>query len=172
MASMHIIDEYDDDTQIKKMLGNSLRRGDVIATNANGYRNSCVMGIWNGTKTVTLSSFPDDYGSVPREFEITDDNEFLPDHWHEVIDHNNYVWFSADIRKRIVDAIMLRKVGKWVKCPVYKVDIGGETWNFEHYFGSIGKGKGAATIANLIKNIQDDECSYAMTAMDTISIYT
>jgi hypothetical protein len=152
MASLHIVHKDDDDTDIAKMLGKDLKRGDVISTSVGGYRNSCVKGIWNGRRTVQLEDFPDDYGTVPREFEISD-TEFSPSHWLDVIDHNNYVWFTADIRKRIVECLQGQSEF---------LEISGWRWKFDYY---------VELTDEFYKRILNDECYYAMTSTKTIAIY-
>ena len=47
--------------------------------------------IFNGEEIIDLTGDPDDYGSIPEEFQIA---EFPSQYWHELIDYNNYVSFN------------------------------------------------------------------------------
>jgi hypothetical protein len=64
-----------------------LKRGDVVENVNCGYRNNGV-GIYDGYKCY-LSSFPDDYGTVPVEFNVIFEFPIL--YWSERIEHNEYV---------------------------------------------------------------------------------
>ncbi len=69
-----------------------LKRGDFVCYDFYlGYRNEG-KAIYDGTKIVDLSFDPDDYGSIPEEFQVI--VEFPPMYWSEVIDNNNNVPFN------------------------------------------------------------------------------
>ena len=79
----------------------NIARGDtVILESEAGYRNNGIY-MWNGNIVISLYTACDDYGSVPPEIEIADDNDFTADSWNNLVDHNNIVWFSTEIRNRI-----------------------------------------------------------------------
>jgi len=93
--------------------GPGIKRGDIIRAVPFGYRNDGVQ-IWDGEKAIELEDDPDDYGTLPRCFEIDGINEFTPDYWHGHIDHNAFVWFSEDLIKKMNED--------------KKVTIHGKTW--------------------------------------------
>lgn len=89
--------EYDID-ELKYV---SPKNGDIIHDDDySGYRNDGKRVWWNG-KMHELSDYPDDYGTLPRFVQITDENGLTPYHWIYVIDHNTYIWFSKDILTRL-----------------------------------------------------------------------
>ncbi len=60
-----------------------LRRGDIIFLEFDiGYRNDGKL-IFDGTSVTDLADEPDDYGTVPSEFQ-----NFPPKYWSETVDHN------------------------------------------------------------------------------------
>lgn len=89
-------------TFILRGKGADIRRGDILLTGEGiGYRNHGKT-IFNGKDFIPLANSPDDYGTVPKEFQI---GEFPPRYWIEVIDHNYLVpidvkskmpWLSAN----------------------------------------------------------------------------
>ena len=95
------------DEQLQKMTEYILRkipkiaRGDVVGVNELvGERNNGVF-MWDGTAVIPLYTGADDYGSVPCEIEIADDNNFDAKSWKDLIYHNDYVWYSPKIRQRM-----------------------------------------------------------------------
>ena len=83
----------------------TIAQGDtVVIESESGYRNTGVF-MWNGKKVIDLYTEVDDYGSVPPEIEISDDNDFTAYSWENLVDHNNYVWYSPEIRDRIKDSL-------------------------------------------------------------------
>ena len=82
-----------------------IARGDVVILDTDaGYRNDGKF-IWNGKKVIDLYTEVDDYGSLPPEIEIADDNDFTAYSWEDLLDHNNLVWYSPEIRDRIKEAL-------------------------------------------------------------------
>lgn len=103
-TSVHMIEideEYDDhpeiisDIALNALLSTrniDLRRGDFVCYQHQlGYRNNG-KAIYNGVKILNLSFEPDDYGSIPEEFQAV--IEFPPLYWSEVIDHNSNIPFT------------------------------------------------------------------------------
>jgi hypothetical protein len=79
----------------------NIANGDIIDIESEShYRNNGIF-MWNGKKVVELYTDYDDYGSVPPEIEIADDNDFTPTSWLDLIDHNSVIWFSPEIRSRM-----------------------------------------------------------------------
>ena len=100
----------------------NIAKGDiVIIESESGYRNTGKF-IWNGKKVVDLYTEVDDYGSVPPEIEITDDNDFDAYSWYDLIEHNNFVWYSPEIRDRIKDSLNNNLIAQ--------IDIRGTLWTF------------------------------------------
>jgi hypothetical protein len=101
--------------------------GDVIEiTDApgHGYRNNGKM-IWYQKKAHLLAFYPDDYGNLPEFVEISDTNSFTPYYWFKdfAIDHNNFVWFSQQVRRRL-------KFKKTDKGFLAKTEIKGVEYKF------------------------------------------
>ena len=79
-----------------------LRKGDLILFDSKiGYRNNGV-AIFDGVNIVELYGEVDDYGSLPREFRVIEDNVPI-NYWKDIdeeddtkrgITHNNIVWFD------------------------------------------------------------------------------
>ena len=90
------IQKYISDVKIR------IKDGDIIENLMHsGYRNNGKYIWWKG-KVCELSDDPDDYGTLPRYVQISDENGFTPYHWIDVIDHNSYIWFSKEILERLV----------------------------------------------------------------------
>lgn len=70
-----------------------LKRGDIVAHEFLGYRNSGRL-IYTGEKIIDLSDEHDDYGNVPKEFKAI--TEFEPNYWCDRIYHNFYIWLDLD----------------------------------------------------------------------------
>ena len=77
-----------------------INAGDVIKTEVNGYRNSGKY-MWDGKNVIDLYYGYDDYGSVPPVIQITDNNDFTPNSWKNLIVHNNLIFFSKAITDRL-----------------------------------------------------------------------
>ena len=75
-----------------------ISRGDTLILDCvSGYRNDGVY-LWDGSKVIDLYTDVDDYGSVPPDMKIfdEDDDYRLPTHWEGIIDHNHIVWFDVE----------------------------------------------------------------------------
>lgn len=69
-----------------------LRRGDFVFSETHlGYRNDGKY-IFDGEEILNLNEEPDEYGSIPTEFQI---GEFPPRYWINLIDHNNWIPFDV-----------------------------------------------------------------------------
>jgi len=76
-------------------------RGDVIHFGNDDYRNNNKM-IFDGEKLIDLDTDVDDYGGVPPEFVVGDnEGEFNIGDFQDVIDHNTINWLSKDKLKEI-----------------------------------------------------------------------
>jgi hypothetical protein len=95
-------------------------RGDVVCFGG-VYRNERKL-IFDGTKLEPLYTEIDDYGSVPPNFVVGDnDNEFNIGDFENLIDHNSINWLSKEKLQQIE---LVEKNGK-----VYgKVNIKGKEW--------------------------------------------
>lgn len=76
------------------------RAGDVILMendSAAGYRNSGKV-LWDGEKCVSLDYEVDDYGSIPKSFQIGN-NDWTADHWAGTIEHNRilYAYWNKEL---------------------------------------------------------------------------
>lgn len=78
----------------------AIRPGDLIKHVYSNYRNESVC-IWSGDKFINLESdyTIDDYGYVPRVFEV-DDDCYTPDWWAQV-SHNTIFWFHPRVFERL-----------------------------------------------------------------------
>lgn len=69
-----------------------LRRGDIIFVQPQlGYRNDGKY-IYDGEHILELADEPDDYGTIPEEFQA---GEFPPMYWVNLIVHNSYIPFNV-----------------------------------------------------------------------------
>ena len=76
-------------------------RGDVIHFGNDDYRNNNKM-IFDGEKLMNLDTNVDDYGGVPSEFVVGDnEGEFNVGDFEDLIDHNTINWLSKDKLKEI-----------------------------------------------------------------------
>jgi len=89
----------------------NLVRGDLICFEGlNSYRNDGVY-IFNGNKIVELSYEIDDYGHLPEEFTVINNNVPIR-YWqynedHKGISHNNLVWFDHKlVKQQCIDNII------------------------------------------------------------------
>ena len=67
------------------------KRGDIMQLSEEEYRDSTTM-IFDGEKFIDLAPEPDDYGTIPEQFELYD--EFPYKHFLGLMAHNNYVPFN------------------------------------------------------------------------------
>jgi len=76
-----------------KCFTKKIKRGDMISLlrKNNKYRNDWTY-MWDGEKAVELETDYDEYGHVPKQFVVGD--EFQPDHWESVIQHNRIFHLS------------------------------------------------------------------------------
>ena len=109
-----------------------IARGDVVTLDTDaGYRNDGKF-IWDGKKVIGLYTEVDDYGSLPPEIEIADDNDFEPDSWEDLIDHNEYIWYSPEIRTRLYNSLLERRGGRIRNVIEGDVNIRGRQWTFTY----------------------------------------
>ena len=103
-----IEDKQDRQTIVQSLdtKGIILKRGDMVLDSAvrctprdtenpgtdNGYRHQG-MYIFNGQKLIHLDDEPDDYGSIPEEFQVI--KEFPPMYWSYILNHNSYIPFNV-----------------------------------------------------------------------------
>ena len=110
IAESKLYDECDDDgnecliTSYKPNISN-LKHGDLIIFNESGkyegrYRNEGVY-IWNATDNYiqNLEYEIDDYGHIPSNFKVGKD--FLPNHWNNVIDHNDIIHLDNELYENV-----------------------------------------------------------------------
>jgi hypothetical protein len=79
-----------------------IKRGDLVSLveeNAR-YRNNGIY-IYDGVNTILLEREIDDYGHVPKEFIVSDDGVFSPEHWLYAIQHNTTFFVSKEILERL-----------------------------------------------------------------------
>lgn len=81
-----------------------VKRGDIIHTNNDSYRNDGVM-IWNGESAQFLEYMPDDYGNVPKNFEVNNDM-FNPRYWLKYVGHNGVYWPCMKFRQEVVNSLV------------------------------------------------------------------
>lgn len=99
-----------------------LIKGDlIIYEGMAGYRNEGVE-IFNGRRIIPLISDYDDYGSLPKEFHVIENNIPIKYWYHDHdngtirgIDHNNIVWFNHSlVRDECLQKIKHEFIsGKW-----------------------------------------------------------
>jgi hypothetical protein len=78
-----------------------MERGDVIRFKGNDYRNHNKM-IYDGKELKPLDTDIDDYGGVPSEFVVGDnEGEFDIGDFEDLIEHNTINWLSKDKLKEI-----------------------------------------------------------------------
>jgi hypothetical protein len=89
----------------------NLVRGDLICFEGlDSYRNDGV-AIYDGCKIINLDHVIDDYGALPKEFTVIN-NEVPIDYWYNTennkgIDHNHLVWFDhTSVKKQCIDNII------------------------------------------------------------------
>lgn len=97
-------------TFLKDKKLNHLKRGDVICVWVDRYRNdTCVIVSKhdgsNPTEIVELSTYPDDYGTVPQSFPL---GEFPLDYFYRSICHNRFIYLP--IEKNTISSILFKKI--------------------------------------------------------------
>ena len=100
-----------------------MSRGDVICFGGS-YRNERKM-IFDGEKLEDLYTEIDDYGSVPPNYEVCDD-EFDVGDFEDLIDHNSINWLSLKKLKEI-------KIFEKNNTVVGSVEIKGKLWYIDCY---------------------------------------
>ena len=103
-------DEMEDDEQkvwIQKVINAGLfkpKHGDGFHWLGDGYRNE---GLWFWDKNkgvIPPCTKYDDYGGVPDHFLVgNDEDQFLPNKWKNIVDHNSYVFLAPELMKEIKD---------------------------------------------------------------------
>ncbi len=73
-------------------------RGDIFWQKKKHYRNDGVL-IYDGQQFIALEDIPDDYGTIPQQFEVI--TEFPPRYWAGAIDHNEYIWLGQIVLKNL-----------------------------------------------------------------------
>lgn len=68
------------------------------------YRNDGKL-IWTSTEAIWLDDEIDDYGAVPKEFEVSP-KEFSPKYWNESVCHNSYYWPCLSYREQVRDSLV------------------------------------------------------------------
>lgn len=78
----------------------NIKRGDTISLLRKNkkYRNDWTF-MWDGREAVDLGTQYDEYGHVPRRFEVGD--EFQPNHWHLTITHNQIFHLSDETKNQM-----------------------------------------------------------------------
>lgn len=81
----------------------TIKRGDVIETLKNDYRNNGLF-MWDGADVLTLDFNVDEYGGVNSDF-IVSNFEFSPDYWINNIAHNCYYYPCSKFRQEVYDTL-------------------------------------------------------------------
>jgi len=85
----------------------NIKHGDIINTIPAGrYRNTGTL-IWDALSehALNLASEFDDYGSIPSEFQVSEDSIFHPMYWSNLISHNRFWNPSDNIRSQCIENI-------------------------------------------------------------------
>ena len=132
-----------------------IARGDVVILDTDaGYRNDGKF-IWNGKKVIDLYTEVDDYGSLPPEIEIADDNDFEPDSWEDLIDHNEYIWYSPEIRTRLYNSLLERRSGRIRTVIEGDVNIRGTQWTFTYEGNALPPFREPLTLDEALRAIKE-----------------
>ena len=91
-------------TEIKNCI-KGLKRGDILATDDGGYygygQGYSEAFIWDDGKALPLGNEHDDYGEVPQNFLVTN-NDFHPYWWMKIFGRTYRIfWLSSEIKKRL-----------------------------------------------------------------------
>jgi hypothetical protein len=109
MPNWHDMEE--DDTLQKKWMMKVInaglfkpKHGDGFHWLGQGYRNQDLW-FWDKEKGIIPPCTEyDDYGSVPKHFLVgNDEDQFLPNKWKNIVDHNSYVFLAPELMKDIKD---------------------------------------------------------------------
>src|SRR3989338_9466406 len=78
-------------TEYIKLFITEIKRGDTVSLYEKNkrYRNDGTY-IFDGISVINLQDTPDDYGTLPKTFESSEDNSFHPRYFENVIMHNDY----------------------------------------------------------------------------------
>jgi hypothetical protein len=109
MPDWHAIEE--DENQQKNWMMKVIKaglfkpkHGDGFHWLGDGYRNQ---GLWFWDKEkgiIPPYTEIDDYGSVPPHFLVGNgEDQFKPDHWKNIVDHNSYVFLAPELMNEIKD---------------------------------------------------------------------
>ncbi len=115
ITEMKLKNPYPTSQELEKAMeylkDHSIKYGDLVIFKKNaGYRNEGI-AIYDGKNLVQLYFDIDDYGSVPPQFKVLQENEYGIDiglyHWHNIkgkgkwkgICHNYIVWYDPSIHK-------------------------------------------------------------------------
>ena len=80
--------------------------GDAFHWIGQGYRNENLFFYHAEKGVIYPYTEIDDYGSVPPDFRVGNGpNEFLPDHWLNIVDHNNLIFLSDELVEQVKAAI-------------------------------------------------------------------
>lgn len=80
------------------------KHGDGFHWLGQGYRNQDLW-FWDKNKgIISPCTEYDDYGSVPKHFLVGNgEDQFEPDHWKDIVDHNMIVFLAPELMKEIKD---------------------------------------------------------------------
>lgn len=110
--SFGALDDYINTDDKKKSLTkyvkkhcNNVKTGDtlVFCDPEQKYRNAGTC-LWNGNSIELLDHGIDEYGALPKFFEISP-GKFGPRYWQNVIRHNDYYWICANYRHEAYDNV-------------------------------------------------------------------
>ena len=111
MPDWHDMEE--DDTLQKKWMMKVInaglfkpKHGDGFHWLGQGYRNQDLW-FWDKEKgIISPCTEYDDYGSVPKHFLVGNgEDQFEPDHWKDIVDHNMIVFLAPELMKEIKDTV-------------------------------------------------------------------
>jgi hypothetical protein len=104
---------------VSNMIGNHVKRGDIIQFGGKGYRNGNLL-FWDGEKLIRPSYYASNYGSVPEYFEVGD-GTFGILHWIGRFDYNDrIIWLTEPLYRKIIP--LLESSGKGYFTCVIDID--------------------------------------------------
>lgn len=92
-----------------------IKRGDIVQFDLITYRNDLKL-IWDGTKLIDLEYDIDEYGHVPRQFNM---GEFPVNYWDKTISHNYIRWPTENIANQIQKNFTINNDHPEYGCPWY-----------------------------------------------------
>ena len=94
-------------TEYVKTHNDNIKIGDtlVFCDPEQKYRNACTC-LWNGTSIEMLDYEVDDYGGLPKIFQVSP-GKFGPRYWKNVISHNDYYWVCKDYRQEAFNNVKI-----------------------------------------------------------------